>query len=31
MPVSRNDWNDRSPNVYIELKQGASATEAEDN
>ena len=29
MPGSRNDWNDRSPNVYIELKQGASSAEAE--
>ena len=27
--VSRNDWNDRSPNVYIELKQGATPREAE--
>ena len=26
---SRNNWNDRSPNVYIELKKGASSAEAE--
>jgi putative ABC transport system permease protein len=26
---SRNDWNDRSPGVYIELKQGATSVEAE--
>ena len=27
--VSRNDWNDRSPYVYVELKQGAEPLEAE--
>ena len=26
---SRNDWNNRSPNIYIELKQGATPLEAE--
>lgn len=26
---SRNDWNDRSPNVYVELKKGAGLQEAE--
>jgi putative ABC transport system permease protein len=26
---NRNDWNDRSPNMYIELKQGATPLEAE--
>jgi len=26
---SRNNWNDRSPSVYIELKQGATPLEAE--
>jgi ABC-type antimicrobial peptide transport system permease subunit len=28
-PGSRNNWNDRSPNVYIELKKGATSMEAE--
>ena len=26
---SRNDWNNRSPNVYIELKKGVTSAEAE--
>ena len=26
---SRNDWNDRSPGIYVELKQGETSEEAE--
>ena len=27
--VNRNNWNDRAPGVYVELKEGATRAEAE--